>query len=221
MPKYSMKDGEVLKKIIIFLILSLYIPITGYALEIDKDLNSGIILSSENDIVPNDTVLSVKSISNNNIISLAKDFGLTKYNAYGISLLNAAKRIIPNGEVTLSFPIPSNYNLAMSKKIYVLKLDNNSIDKVYTMNSETVGLYEDLVIENGYVLITTSDFSLDNDIVYLVGTTVINKENRKETTLIDNPNTLDNNFSVLLVISIISIGGVMLLITKLYLDNKN
>lgn len=217
-----MKDGEFLKKIIIFLIITLCIPITVHALEIDKDLNSGIILSSDADIVPNDTVLSVKNISDSNIVSLAKNFGFTNYKAYSISLLNEAARIIPNGEVTLSFPIPSNYNLTMSKHIYILKLGNNSIDTVYTMNSETVGLYEDLMIENGYAIINTSGFSLDNDTTYVIGTTFINNTSRQEkTTNIDNPNTLDNNFSVLLVISIIAIGGVMLLITKLYLDNKN
>lgn len=217
-----MKDGEFLKKIIIFLIITLCIPITVHALEIDKDLNSGIILSSDADIVPNDTVLSVKNISDSNIVSLAKNFGFTNYKAYSISLLNEAARIIPNGEVTLSFPIPSNYNLTMSKHIYILKLGNNSIDTVYTMNSETVGLYEDLMIENGYARINTSGFSLDNDTTYVIGTTFINNTSRQEkTTNIDNPNTLDNNFSVLLVISIIAIGGVMLLITKLYLDNKN
>lgn len=217
-----MKDGEFLKKIIIFLIITLCIPITVHALEIDKDLNSGIILSSDTDIIPNDTVLSVKNISDSNIVSLAKNFGFTNYKAYSISLLNEAARIIPNGEVTLSFPIPSNYNLTMSKHIYILKLGNNSIDTVYTMNSETVGLYEDLMIENGYAIINTSGFSLDNDTTYVIGTTFINNTSRQEkTTNIDNPNTLDNNFSVLLVISIIAIGGVMLLITKLYLDNKN
>lgn len=211
-----------LKKIITFLILVLCIPLTVHALEIDKDLNSGIILSSDDEIVPHDTVLSVKNTSNSGIASLAKNFGFTNYKAYSISLLNEATRIIPNGEVKLSFPIPSNYSLNMSKQLYVLKLGNNNIDTVYTMNSETVGLYEDLTIENGHAIIMTSDFSLDKDIIYLIGTTALNNTNRQVTTThIDNPNTIDNNFSVLLVISIIAIGGIMLLITKLYLDNKN
>ncbi len=225
MPKYSMKDGEVLKKIIIFLILVLILPITTNALEIDKDLESGIILSSDENIVSNDTVLSVKSASSNNIETQAKTFGFTKYNAYNISLLNKATRIVPTGEVTLSFPIPNSYNINMSKQIFILKLGNNSIDTVYATDQATIGLYEDLTIENGYALINTSSFSLDNDTTYVIGTTVTNNannaSNRTTTTHIDNPNTLDTNFSSLLVISIVAVGGIMLLITKLYLDNKN
>ncbi len=37
---------------------------------------------------------------------------------------------------------------------------------------------------------------------------------------INNPNTFDNGFKLLLIISIIGIGGIMILFTKLYLDNK-
>ncbi len=222
MSKYSMKDGDILKKIIICLIITLILPITIRALEIDKDLNSGIVLSSDENIVPNDTVLSVKGTSSNNIETLAKTFGFTKYNAYNISLLNEAVRIVPTGEVTLSFPIPNSYNLNMPKQIFILKLGTNSIDTVYTANQDTMGLYEDLTIENGYAIINTSSFSLDSDTTYVIGTTFKNTtSNQITTTPVDNPNTLDTNFSALLVISIIAIGGIMLLITKLYLDNKN
>lgn len=227
MPKYSMKDGEVLKKIIIFLIFVLILPITVNALEIDKDLESGIILSSDENIVPNDTVLSINNASSNNIETQAKTFGFTKYNAYNISLLNKATRIVPTGEVTLSFPIPNSYNQNMPKQIFILKLGNNSIDTVYATSQDTIGLYEDLTIENGYAIINTSSFSLDNDTTYVIGTTVTNDLNHTTnkiqltTTHVDNPNTMDTGFSVLLVISIIAIGGIMFLITKLYLDNKN
>lgn len=220
-----MKDGEKLKKIIFSLVILLILPITILAKEIDKDINSGIILSSDDNIVPNDTVLSVNSVNNNNITNLTKSFGLTNYKAYNISLLNKATRIIPNGEVTLSIPIPKNYNINLPKQIFVLKLGNNNIDTIYATSQDNIGLYEDLIINNGYAVINTSDFDLNNDTIYLIGTTATlnnNQNNTQITTKVnDNPKTLDTDFAPLLVISIIAIGGIMLLFTKLYLDNKN
>lgn len=216
-----MKDGEKLKKIIFSLVILLILPITILAKEIDKDINSGIILSSDDNIVPNDTVLSVNSINNNNITNLTKSFGLTNYKAYNISLLNKATRIIPNGEVTLSIPIPKNYNINLPKQIFVLKLGNNNIDTVYATSQDNIGLYEDLIINNGYAVINTSDFDLNNDTTYLIGTTSTLSNNQITTKVNDNPKTLDTDFAPLLVISIIAIGGIMLLFTKLYLDNKN
>lgn len=216
-----MKDGEKLKKIIFSLVILLILPITISAKEIDKDINSGIILSSDDNIVPNDTVLSVNSVNNNNITNLTKSFGLTNYKAYNISLLNKATRIIPNGEVTLSIPIPKNYNINLPKQIFVLKLGNNNIDTVYATSQDNIGLYEDLIINNGYAVINTSDFDLNNDTIYLIGTTSTLSNNQITTKVNDNPKTLDTDFAPLLVISIIAIGGIMLLFTKLYLDNKN
>lgn len=217
-----MKDGEKLKKIIFGLIILLILPITILAKEIDKDINSSIILSSDDNIVPNDTVLSVNNINNQDIVSLTKTFGLTDYKAYNISLLNEATRIVPDGEVTLSFPIPKNYNANLSNQIFVLKLGNDSIDTIYATNQDNIGLYEDLIINNGYAIINTSDFDLNNDTIYLIGTTqVINNNKQSATKANDNPKTLDTDFAPLLVISIIAIGGIMLLFTKLYLDNKN
>lgn len=220
-----MKDGENLKKIIFSLIIFLILPITIFAKEIDKDINSGIILSSDDNVVPNDTVLNVNSVNNNNISNLTKSFGLTNYKAYSISLLNNNQRIIPNGEVTLSLPIPKNYNINLPKQIFVLKLGNDNIDTVYATSHDDIGLYENLIIDSGYALINTSNFSLDNDTIYLIGTTATlsnNQNNNQITTkLNDNPKTLDIDFAPLLVISIIAIGGIMLLFTKLYLDNKN
>lgn len=219
-----MKDGEKLKKIIFSLVILLILPITISAKEIDKDINSGIILSSDDNIVPNDTVLSVNSVNNNNISNLTKSFGLTNYKAYNISLLNKATRIIPNGEVTLSIPIPKNYNINLPKQIFVLKIGNNNIDTIYATSQDNIGLYEDLIISNGYAVINTSDFDINNDTIYLIGTTATlssNQNNNQITTKSDNPKTLDTDFAPLLVISIIAIGGIMLLFTKLYLDNKN
>lgn len=37
---------------------------------------------------------------------------------------------------------------------------------------------------------------------------------------INNPNTFDSGFKLLLIITIVGIGGIMILFTKLYLDNK-
>lgn len=225
--KYSMKDGGILKKIFISLLVFFILPQTLLAKKIDKDINSGIILSSEDDIIPNDTVLSVTNINNNNITSTIKSFGLTDYKAYNISLLNNNTRIIPNGEVTLSFPIPKNYNTNLPKQIFVLKLGNNNIDTIYATSQDDIGLYEELTIDNGYAIINTSDFSLNDDTIYLIGTTqtinnnVNNTTKLTTTTVNNNPKTLDNDFAPLLVVSIIAIGGIMLLFTKLYLDNKN
>lgn len=220
-----MKDGENLKKIIFSLIILLILPIVISAKEIDKDINSGIILSSDDNVVPNDTVLSVNNVNSNNISNIAKSFGLTNYKAYNISLLNNAARIIPNGEVTLSIPIPKNYNINLPKQIFVLKLGNNNIDTIYATSQDDIGLYEDLIFNSGYALINTSDFDLNNDTIYLIGTTATlsnNQNNSQITTKVnDNPKTLDTDFAPLLVISIIAIGGIMLLFTKLYLDNKN
>lgn len=222
-----MKDGETLKKISIFLIIFLLLPITITAIEIDKDMNSGIILSSEENIVPNDTVLSVSSVSDNNIINIAKSFGFKNYKAYNISLLENANRIIPNGEVTLSFPIPNNYNLNLPKQIFVIKAgDNNTVETVFATYQDDIGLYEELNINNGYAIINTSNFKLDSDVTYLIGTTADiidtnNNQNTTATTKISNPQTLDTDFAPLLFILIIGAGGIMLLFTKLYLDNKN
>lgn len=222
-----MKDGEILKKISIFLIMFLLLPITITAIEIDKDMNSGIILSSEENIVPNDTVLSVSSVSDNNIINIAKSFGFKNYKAYNISLLENANRIIPNGEVTLSFSIPNNYNLNLPKQIFVIKAgDNNTVETVFATYQDDIGLYEELNINNGYAIINTSNFKLDSDVTYLIGTTADiidtnNNQNTTTTTKISNPQTLDTDFAPLLFILIIGTGGIMLLFTKLYLDNKN
>lgn len=41
-------------KKILFVICLLFIPIKAVAIELDKDINDGIILSSEADILPND-----------------------------------------------------------------------------------------------------------------------------------------------------------------------
>lgn len=222
-----MKDGEILKKISIFLIMFLLLPITITAIEIDKDMNSGIILSSEENIVPNDTVLSVSSVSDNNIINIAKSFGFKNYKVYNISLLENANRIIPNGEVTLSFHIPNNYNLNLPKQIFVIKAgDNNTVETVFATYQDDIGLYEELNINNGYAIINTSNFKLDSDVTYLIGTTADiidtnNNQNTTTTTKISNPQTLDTDFAPLLFILIIGTGGIMLLFTKLYLDNKN
>lgn len=43
-------------KKILFVICLLFIPIKTFAIEIDKDINSGIILSSEANVLPNDFV---------------------------------------------------------------------------------------------------------------------------------------------------------------------
>lgn len=222
-----MKDGEILKKVIISLLVFFMLPLPILSKEIDKDINSGIILSSDDGIISDDTVLSINNINNNNVTSIIKSFGLTDYKAYNISLLNNNTRIVPNGEVTLSFPIPKTYNINLPKQIFVLKLGNDNIDTIYATNQDDIGLYEDLVIDNGYAIINTSDFFLNNDTIYLVGTTQIINNNINNTTKLtittinNNPKTFDNDFAPLLVISIIAIGGIMLLFTKLYLDNKN
>ena len=218
-----------MKKTFIFLLICLILPINLLAKEYDKDLTSGIVLSSDDNIIPSDTVLSVKSTNDSQLANIAKTFGLTSYQMYNISLLESANRIIPDGEVTLSFPLPNDYNLNLSKQIFVLQIGNeHNIEKVYATYQDDIGLYEDLEIEDKIVKINTNGFKLDSDTAYIIGTTAplvdgqTTTPNRQTTTTsTNNPNTLDPDFTPLLIITIVALGGVMMLITKLYLDNRD
>ena len=218
-----------MKKTFIFLLICLILPINLLAKEYDKDLTSGIVLSSDDNIIPSDTVLSVKSTNDSQLANIAKTFGLTSYQMYNISLLESANRIIPDGEVTLSFPLPNDYNLNLSKQIFVLQIGNeHNIEKVYATYQDDIGLYEDLEIEDKIVKINTNGFKLDSDTAYIIGTTAplvdgqTTTPNRQTTTTsTNNPNTIDPDFTPLLIITIVALGGVMMLITKLYLDNRD
>lgn len=222
-----MKDGENLKKVCIFLIILISLPISINALEIDRDVSSGIILFGDEGVVALDTVLSVTNVDNAVIQNATKSFGLADYKAYNISLLENDKRITPNGIVTLFFPIPDEYKSVSIEQIYILKLGlDGTIETVYATDGSDAILHDDLVIENGYASFSTSDFKLNNDTTYLLGTKSINNINNftRNNTIgnnIDNPKTLDTNFAPLIIITIIGVGGVMLLLTKLYLDNRN
>ncbi len=195
-----------MKKFLLGLLL-IIIPINVFAIQIDKDVNSGIILSADENIVPTDTVLSVSNINNSTLQNLANSYKLTSYGSYNISVLNQAIRIKPNGNVSLSFPI-ANYNL---KKIYVLQVEDSRVKTVYT-NDISNGLANNLVVENNYATIITNDFSLSNDNTYIIGT--INTET-------ENPLTYDGNFTGLLLISGFAMVVLMILFTKLYIDNKD
>lgn len=147
-----------------------------------KDEQTNITLVSDTNVVPNNVVLEVKKIEENESIyigikNLLSD-DIDKIAVYDINLLSNGVKIQPNGNVKIYIPIPEGFD---SSKLVVYRVGNDGSKTFY--NS---------YVENDMIVIETDHFSN-----YVVGEKLSSKDNiqEKPADYKPNPNTGRINLS--------------------------
>lgn len=113
------------------------------------DTNTGIILNSSENVISNNTQLIVKYLEDDdtyNNANLILGDGINQFKIYDIRLMFNESFIQPTGNVTVSIPIPNNYNSEQCK-VYYISEDGIKTD----MNAR---------IENNYLVFETDHFSM-------------------------------------------------------------
>ena len=116
---------------------------------IDKtDLDTNIRIETTTDVIPSGTTLVAEKVTsgdNYNIVVKALGDNVTKFEMFDISLVSNNAKIQPDGNVTVSIPIPSGF-------------DTSKIVVYYIAEDGTKTKYE-TVVKDGYVVFETDHFS--------------------------------------------------------------
>ena len=103
-----------------------------------EDKTTGIKLETTTAVVPNNTILSSVTVTEQktlDTVNKALKDTTNKYKVYDINLLKDGAKIQPNGKVKISIPIPNDYN---KSKLEVYRIDSNGAKTKYnvTVNGE-------------------------------------------------------------------------------------
>lgn len=134
------------------------------------DKITNIKLDTTTDIVPSNTVLDTKEIQEENALNEIKENLKEisdKFIAYDITLKNNNVAIQPSGKVTISIPIPENFD---KTKIVVFRIENDGTKIKY-----------DSKIEGNFAIIETDHFS-----TYVLAENNIVTNNKKDNTQISS-----------------------------------
>lgn len=108
-----------------------------------------IKLETDTTKVPENTVLQVKKVEDKKLANIVMESlkGIsTKYLLYDITLLNNNIKIQPSGNVKISIPIPSDFDI-------------NKLE-VYRINEDGTKIKYDIRVENNYAIFETDHFSM-------------------------------------------------------------
>lgn len=176
---------------------------TSTSTVVKTDEETNIKLESNTSVIPNDTVLEVKPITDGIILSTVKESlnGIsTEFKIYDITLKSNGTEIQPNGKVKISIPIPSDYN---KDRLEVYRIADNG-EKIR---------YE-ITIEGDYATFETDHFS-----TYVLaereeqqGQTTNNEQTSNEHKLDETPKTGSVTvIGIIIAIAVISLAGIVII----------
>lgn len=112
--------------------------------QLDKlvDSTTNIKMIFEQNVLPEDTSLTIKSIQNSTINT---SFYWNNLQAFDITLMSNDKIVQPNGKVKISIPIPSNF-------------DKSKL-AIYRITPEGEEVKYNIIVEGDFVIIETDHFS--------------------------------------------------------------
>lgn len=115
---------------------------------VEEDTTTGIKLETDTKIVPENTVLETKKVTESKTIQIVEESikeVSTKFVTYDITLKSEGVAIQPNGKVKIKIPIPNGYD---KTKLLVYRISEDGTKTKY-----------DIKIEENYVIIETDHFS--------------------------------------------------------------
>lgn len=161
----------------------------------NKDNTSNIKLETTSNVVPGNTVLNVTSIEAGDIYNNVKKAltGINKFVLFDISLMSNDAKVQPNGNVKISIPVPSGYDIS---KLIVYKVDTDGNKTEYKVNVTT----EDNI---KYAQFETDHFSY-----YVLAEQPTNKK------LDNEPKTGVSNYAIFAsAITLILLAGIVIIVT--------
>lgn len=177
---------------------------TDVTINLSNDSTS-IKLNANNNVIPQDTILITEEITSgdtytkieNALINDVKDFVL-----YDITLESNNVKIQPNGVVTISIPIPNDFN---SNEIVIYRVNDDLSTVEYNFTIETIDGKE-------YARFETDHFSN-----YVIAEKQIKSEQTEEHILDDEPKTGIMNI-VIITVSVLGIStfGWVIVNKKMY-----
>ncbi len=103
-----------------------------------SDEETGVILSSDDDILPENTSLNVNTVTSGEIYNQANTLlgdTTSKMYVYDISLESDGVEIQPNGKVKVSIPVPNDIN---TSKLVIYRITENGEKLEYKATVETI-----------------------------------------------------------------------------------
>lgn len=170
---------------------------------VEEDTTTGIKLETDTKIVPENTVLETKKVTESKTIQIVeesiKDVS-TKFVTYNITLKSEGVAIQPNGKVKIQIPIPNGYD---KTKLLVYRISEDGTKTKY-----------DIKIEENYVIIETDHFS-----TYVLAENNVTEKEEKTNNNTSSDNKLDETPKTgttvvkegILFISLISLVGIVIL----------
>lgn len=170
---------------------------------VEEDTTTGIKLETDTKIVPENTVLETKKVTESKTIQIVeesiKDVS-TKFVTYDITLKSEGVAIQPNGKVKIQIPIPNGYD---KTKLLVYRISEDGTKTKY-----------DIKIEENYVIIETDHFS-----TYVLAENNVTEKEEKTNNNTSSDNKLDETPKTgttvvkegILFISLISLVGIVIL----------
>lgn len=176
--------------------------------EVSKTINitdntTNIKLESNTSVIPNDTVLEVKPITDGIILSTVKESlnGIsTEFKIYDITLKSNGTEIQPNGKVKISIPIPSDYN---KDRLEVYRIADNGEKIKY-----------EITIEGDYATFETDHFS-----TYVLAEKEEQQEQATNNEQTSNEHKLDETpktgstsvLGIIIAIAVTSLAGIVII----------
>lgn len=176
---------------------------TNTSTVIKTDEETNIKLESNTSVIPNDTVLEVKPITDGIILSTVKESlnGIsTEFKIYDITLKSNGTEIQPNGKVKISIPIPSDYN---KDRLEVYRIADNG-EKIR---------YE-ITIDGDYATFETDHFS-----TYVLAEKEEQQEQATNNEQTSNEHKLDETpktgstsvLGIIVAVAVISLVGIVII----------
>lgn len=167
-----------------------------------KDSTSNIKLDANSGVIPDDTTLSVETITSGDRFEEIKTIlGNEKFSIFSISLNSNGTTIQPNGNVKISIPIPTGFN---RDNLVVYRIDTDGTKTEYTVT-----------IDGEYAVFETNHFS-DYVLSEKAETSDNSGNSATDSTLDAEPKTgFTNPVSFVLSVLVISCLGLVVCIKKI------
>ena len=185
------------------------VPETDNSLVTIKDDISNIIVEASNNVIPNNTKLSVSQLINGSRFEEIKSvLQNEKFSIFSITLTSDAQPVQPTGNVTVKIPVPTGYD---SNNLVVYYVDENN-------KTEEISV----TVKDNYAVFETNHFS-DYVLAEKVSNNENNEENVEGNTNENTTNTLDNEpktginnpISFVITVLVISCLGLAICIKKM------
>lgn len=174
-----------------------------------SDSSSNIKLEAASGVIPNDSTLTVESITSGTRYDEIKSIlGDVNFTAYSISIISNSTEVQPTSTVKVSIPIPTSYD---TNNLVVYRIDSDGTKTEYSVT-----------VDGTYAVFETDHFS-DYVLVEKNVSTTTTTENTTTTedtttssTLDSEPKTgISNVYSFVILALIISLAGLAICIKKL------